>query len=76
MGGLTANDLELGGPVHCSCGSLLVEELGELDIVVDDHHHPFRRRTDYLLCADCGNHYPVRVLRHVCLTDREGAGER
>jgi hypothetical protein len=63
MGDLTANELVIGGPVHCECGEELAQALGETFVMVDDHRVPFRRRTDYLLCDACGASYPVRVLR-------------
>lgn len=65
MGVLTANELELGGPVVCACGRELVDVLGDTYIVLDDHRFPYRRRTDYLLCDGCGAGFPVRLLRRL-----------
>lgn len=51
------------GPLTCTCGALLAEEVGKDAVLVGGRWHPFRRRTDYLVCGGCGAARRVGDLR-------------
>ena len=54
----------MGGPVHCSCGALLVEEVTDAGVRLPgaDSILRLRRRTDYVVCQSCMLAYSVRSL--------------
>jgi hypothetical protein len=52
------------GPVRCSCGALLLEELTDDAVTpIGGQAIAFRRTTDYIVCADCHRVYNVKDLR-------------
>lgn len=62
------------GPLTCSCGALLAEDIDEGAVRVGGRWHPFRRSTDYLVCGGCGAARRVRDLREVARGGETGAG--
>lgn len=57
-----------GDTILCGCGAVLVEEITETGVrpVGSDELIPFRRTTDYVVCASCFESYDVRglIARH------------
>jgi hypothetical protein len=51
-------------PIMCTCGAVLVEEVTAAGVrpVGSDEVIPFRRTTDYVICATCFESYDVRSL--------------
>jgi len=54
----------MAGEIVCRCGALLVEAVTEQGVrpVGGGAFIPFRRTTDYVMCAECLRTYDVRSL--------------
>jgi hypothetical protein len=54
----------MGGEISCICGAPLVEEVTDRGVrpVGGGPFIPFRRTTDYVMCATCLRTYDVRSL--------------
>ncbi len=54
----------MAGQIYCDCGALLVEAVTEAGVLPPgaDAVIPFRRTTDYVVCATCMLAYDVRSL--------------
>lgn len=54
----------MSGEIYCSCGAILVEEVTPAGVRPpgSDTVLPFRRTTDYVVCASCMLAYDVRSL--------------
>lgn len=53
----------MAGPVLCSCGEVLVEDLNERTVTpVGGEPIPFRRKTDYIICPQCLKTFTVGEL--------------
>ena len=54
----------MGSAIMCRCGAVLVEDVTEEGVkpVGGTSIIPFRRTTDYVMCAECLRTYDVRSL--------------
>lgn len=53
----------MGGPVHCTCGALLLEGTDATGVtLVGGEYIQFKRKTDYVVCPECMSVYKAEDL--------------
>lgn len=52
------------GPIHCTCGAVLVENVTDSGVqpIGSDEPITFRRKTDYIICPQCLATYHAPAL--------------